>query len=347
MQRIENTIIFKITKDNATTFFEQKLINIPANYTKNYSFTKPGLGYYRFVISTELIERAPNEYIEKALKDINIKPESCYINIVGHGQPFINTQTFDQYLMTISSYLAKKMEIIFWASFANWKKNIGLEPETFTIKTTCVMKMDESSGKEKVEDAIAELVSIEWKLPQNNVFCDMAIQSAYYHGASAIAAANEYFIGKEKLDFYKIDEPEMCTGWKQFSELEKEEEQLNVIYMLYDENKGHIYVGRADKLKVRLFQHRDRMNCPSDPIPEFTHYRYTRLEDKYYKYSYLIEDAAIHDIAWIYPMPRSEHFHRSLQEEIMLGNIKVPECGIQMVNRVECQPQIIKGDIFS
>ena len=108
--------------------------------------------------------------------------------------------------------------------------------------------------------------------------------------------------------------------------------------MLYDENKGHIYTGRADELVTRLRSHQ---NNPNDPIPGFTHYRFSKLQDNYYKYSYLIEDAAIHDMAWIFSMARSSHFHNSLEEEIKEGNIRGDMNNIQMVNSAECQPQII------
>ncbi len=347
MNTINNTIVFSITKQNATTFFDHKEVNIPSKYTKDYSCIKPGLGLYKFIVNEELISSAPNKYIRKALCDIKDNPKSNYININGHGLPYVETNTYDQYLMTFSPYLEKKMEIVLWASYANWKNDLGIEPEKLTIKTTCVCEADNTTGKEKCIDAVAELTKIEWKIPSDNKFCDMAIQSAYYFGANSIAAAEEYFLGRDNLDFYKISEPENCIGWKRFSELESEAEKLNVIYMLYDENRGHIYVGRADKFKQRLMQHRDKVNCPNDPIPEFTHYRYTQLEDQYYKYSYLIEDAAIHDIAWIFPMSNSNHFHNSLQEEINFGNINVPTGGIKMVNRVECQPQIINTDIFN
>ena len=329
-------LIFSINNNNATTLFSHKEISIPTKYTGDYSISKPGLGYYKFSVDNELIELAPNEYIKRALQDINSMPELSVIRIEGHGNPFVKTGEYDQYLFKISEYLEKKMEIIFWISYANWKQNMGIEAESFEIETTCVYAMDGS--KIKVIDATALMIGIDWRYPTDDPFCNMAIKSAYYCGANMIAAAGQYMIGEESLDFYQINEPATCTSWKSLSELEDEEEQENVIYMLYDENRMHLYVGRADRLKERLLQHREKVD---DPIPEFTHYRFSKLQDIYYKYSYLIEDAAIHDIGWIFKMSKSSHFHCSLQEEIEKKRIKGDLSKIKVVNRVECQPQII------
>ena len=61
----------------------------------------------------------------------------------------------------------------------------------------------------------------------------------------------------------------------------------NVIYMLYDENSQSFYVGKADDLKTRLVQHQKKN---TDPIKNFTHFRYTLLNEEYAQYIYYIEN---------------------------------------------------------
>lgn len=77
---------------------------------------------------------------------------------------------------------------------------------------------------------------------------------------------------------------------------------------------------------------------PNDSIPNFTHYRYTVISYEYYEFLYLIENAAIHDIAWILNMPDAKRCTPSLSEKIKKtidSNIKLEDC--TMVNNLEYQ----------
>lgn len=132
--------------------------------------------------------------------------------------------------------------------------------------------------------------------------------------------------GGEIKDFY--DRRKM-SGWKKREKLEKDKsiEDKAGIYMLYDEVRNELYVGKAISLKSRIEQHG---NNPDDPAYHFTHYRYSVIAGEYYEFLYLIENAAIHDIAWILDMPAAETYTPSLSKKFDLRGCKV-------VNRVEHQ----------
>lgn len=133
--------------------------------------------------------------------------------------------------------------------------------------------------------------------------------------------------GKEIKDFY--DRTQM-SAWKQLKQLEKDKNMVDKagVYMLYDIKKNTFYVGKTKNLWSRISQHRSKSD---DPISEFTHYRYSVISGEYYEFLYLIENAAIHDIAWIIDMPAAKKYTPSLSKKIT----NINDC--KMVNTSEHQ----------
>ena len=142
---------------------------------------------------------------------------------------------------------------------------------------------------------------------------------------------NQYSVENEKSvkDFY--DRSQM-SPWKERNKLEKESEIASRagVYMLYDENANSFYVGKAIQLKERMIQHTKN---PNDPIPNFTHYRYSVISPEYYEFLYLIENAAIHDFAWLLDMPAAKKYTPSLVKKLKI--VDLSSC--HMVNTAEHQ----------
>lgn len=113
---------------------------------------------------------------------------------------------------------------------------------------------------------------------------------------------------KEVRDFY---DARAISGWKEREKLMEDQDSLAKagIYMLYDAKRNLFYVGKSKNLQERLRQH---MAAENDPIRGFTHYRYSLISTEYYDFLYLIENAAIHDVAWILNMENSKLYKSPL-----------------------------------
>jgi len=130
-------------------------------------------------------------------------------------------------------------------------------------------------------------------------------------------------------DFY--DRSRM-SSWKERDQLDKESGIANRagVYMLYDKNANTFYVGKGNNIKERIIQHTKN---PNDPIPNFTHYRYSVVLPEYFEFLYLIENAAIHDFAWVLDMPTAREYTPSLVKVVKTANLS----SCRMVNDVEHQ----------
>ena len=123
---------------------------------------------------------------------------------------------------------------------------------------------------------------------------------------------------------------------------EKGEESLEGkagIYMLYDINSNKFYVGKAKNLRERIIQHAKNI-VGNDPIPDFTHYRYSLINMEYYELLYLIENAAIHDCAMILNMPKASKFNKPLIHVAKKASLSLENC--EMVNTHERQRKLEK-----
>ena len=131
-------------------------------------------------------------------------------------------------------------------------------------------------------------------------------------------------------DFY---DPRYVSKWKEVKYLGKETaiNDKPGVYMLYDENNNTFYLGKAIKLKERLIQHQKS----DTPIPSFTHYRYSVVSGEYYEFLFLIENAAIHDSAWILNMPKATKYTPALAEKCTSMGKNLNDC--RMMNSHEHQ----------
>lgn len=164
--------------------------------------------------------------------------------------------------------------------------------------------------------------------PKDNPYFTYARNAASSISVEAIGL--EQYSGeksKKIKDFY--DHTQM-SGWKELKQLDKDKSIVDKagVYMLYDINKNTFYVGKAKNLGTRILQHKSN---PNDPIPDFTHYRYSVISGEYYEFLYLIENAAIHDIAWIIDMPAAKKYTPSLSKK----STNINDC--KMVNTSEHQ----------
>ena len=137
----------------------------------------------------------------------------------------------------------------------------------------------------------------------------------------------------KKINYYQ---GEKATEWKTFEVLKKMKEEnveiKNVVYMLFDCKHNYFYVGKADKMVKRLFEHRAN---PNDEMRDFTHFRYTPIADEHATDIYLIENSAIHDCAAIFNMPSGNHYRNiDMETHIFSGSIN---SNIIMTNDVEKQ----------
>ena len=163
--------------------------------------------------------------------------------------------------------------------------------------------------------------------PQNNPYFCYARNAISTLSVEAIGL-NQYAIDKDKKirDFY--DRRQM-SKWRDRSNLKKDNalDGKPGVYMLFNKDKGHIYIGKAKNLLNRIKQHSED---PKDPINDYTHYRYSVISEEYSELLYLIENAAIHDVAWIIDMPTAKVYTPSLSKKFSLTNCK-------LINNVEHQ----------
>lgn len=189
------------------------------------------------------------------------------------------------------------------------------------------------------ENRKAILVAINLYKDDDNPFIEYARNSMIHSSFNAVVGENVFDSVKSRRSAEKIDNFYQYYSVKEWQPVEKLDSILvgdciNAIYMLYDENSQSFYVGKADDLKTRLVQHQTKTN---DPIKNFTHFRYSLLNEEYAQYIYYIENAAIHDCAAILNMQNRKLLKSSLNENIQKGNLKGDMNQITMVNTAEYQ----------
>lgn len=130
----------------------------------------------------------------------------------------------------------------------------------------------------------------------------------------------------ERRNFY---EQGKISVWKSVNKIDQEQELLGLpgIYMLFNSDNQYFYVGKSQNLLQRIKQHLDNQ---ADPCYGSTHYRYSVIQSEYYEMLDLIENAAIHDIAWIMDMPKAKTYKPGLST---IANIE--KC--KMINKIERQ----------
>ncbi len=220
----------------------------------------------------------------------------------------------------ISKYVLKAIKKIFISTLVYESEGVEI-PESESI----VFEFDSDKKVVEIED-------INIHEPADNPFFKYARNAVDSLSVEAIGI-KQYAVEGEKIikDFY--DRTQM-SQWKERKKLEKESEIAGRagVYMLYDEVNNTFYVGKAISLKDRIIQHANNVNG-NDPIPDFTHYRYSVISPEYYEFLYLIENAAIHDFAWLLDMPSAQKYTPSLAK--ITGTANLSKC--RMVNTAEHQ----------
>jgi hypothetical protein len=313
---------FKIEYDmgdrGLTTLFKHQYFTIDAKERKNwdYEHLNDYMGEYKIYISSNVENKfEKNESIGSALKDLS-KSESKLEISNNKSERYAGKK---QYIRCrISKYLSEILKKIFVSTLVYEKEKIEI-PESEKI----IFEFD-------TRKKMVEIVDIKVYEPIDNPYYKYARNAVGSLSVEAIGI-NQYSVESEKgiKDFY--DRTRM-SAWKERKNLEKESEIASKagVYMLYDEKNNSFYVGKAIQLKERMIQHTKK---PDDPIPNFTHYRYSVISPEYREFLYLIENAAIHDCAWLFDMPAAQKYTPSLVKKVKTANLSL--CHI--VNVVEHQ----------
>lgn len=172
-------------------------------------------------------------------------------------------------------------------------------------------------------------------------YFEYARNAVYTLSVEAIGIGEYEMTGDKVKDFYSWNN---ISGWKKREEIMKSNGEQSLdkkagIYMLYNAESNEFYVGKAKNLRERIIQHAKNASG-NDPIPDFTHYRYSLINMEYYEFLYLIENAAIHDCAMILDMPKASKLRKPLVKILNKNSQSLDECKI--VNTHERQRKIEK-----
>lgn len=276
-------------KKGNPTFFQYYYFKIPAEISKNLpldEFTEIPLVVK--VAADLYIKYQDNAPITALLKEIN---QNNYQISIKH--PKDPTGNYFRFYMPFG--LVSIFKRIFFSSLVYYGNCPQEESVDFDIdlSVNCVHLSDMSIYE-----------------PQNN---------QYYSYLRTVVENNEcvltptYTSSKKEEKIRNYYDDKYMSKWKPRSRLSSEIkiDSLPGIYMLYNSNSKELYVGKAKYLKKRIEQHG---LDPKDPMSHYTHYRYTVIHKEYYDHLYLIENTAIHDLAWIIEMPKSTRYIGSLQK---------------------------------
>lgn len=314
--------IFHVTyslKSGLSTFFAHRQFTIPTKIHQNWNYKNiPAEGLkvpFQFKIAQSVLDYyEQNDPTVHQLLEEMLEQESQIV--IQNNTGAIYGENKQNIYCKLPYALLRYFKKLFISTLVYDAKDIPI-PETESV----TFQFDTSSSPYTVS-----IVELKLYKPLDNPYYDYAKNCAASLSVEAIELSKYAPDEKEVKNFYpKIE----MSSWKKEAELRHEEliKDKPGIYMLYDENKNHFYVGKAIKLKDRMEQHRKTAN---DPIPAFTHYRYSIISGEYYEFLYLIENAAIHDCAWLLDMPKATSLKPPLAN---MSNLN--EC--KMVNTAERQ----------
>ncbi len=305
------------------TLFQYQYFTIGAKSRKSWDYEHLDeylLEYTLGIAATVLTEYAANPVVSSLLKELD-EVESKFVVSRNDAARYTGKK---QYIKCrIPVFVLQRMKKLFVSTLVH--DAAGLE-----LPEQAAESMEFLFDTDKKTVTVTKLKLYE---PENDPYFQFARNAAASLSVEAIGL-DQYTIGNSDgkvKDFY--DHVQM-SGWKAKRELEKETaiEDKPGIYMLYDANANTFYVGKAIRLKSRIKQHADDPNG-NDPIPNFTHYRYSVISGEYYEFLYLIENAAIHDAAWLLEMPAAKRFKPALVK--LPAGADLNTC--KMVNNVEHQ----------
>lgn len=333
MERAEMQI--PVTSKNINTLFNEswRYFTIPAKYRKDW-VDDEGCGQYAFVGISSVVKKRYENYSDissilsnmgEALADETMTITPNEGTLKGHLTDGQFVTSYSHYRCQLSVRLLQAFKCLFISTFVYSSSAKAIPVENFTESFTLLFNYKEQT---------VSLQNLCLYTPEDPylLFARKAARHTSFNTAFSLNVPDD-----EKVrDFYSDSK-----GWHPLAELETMQEVYDVIYMLYDENSQAFYVGRADKLKERLMQHRDGF-YPNEPIQNFTHFRYSVISQEYSEYSYLIENSAIHDSAWLLHMPKAKQYKPSLQTQIAKKIVIGDMNQIKLVNQVEHQTRLRK-----
>lgn len=318
-------IKFEMNEKGITTFFKHKLFTVPKEVHQYWNYkkiTEKGLNVdFKFGISEKVIKYYENRDpdVFAILKEMQDQKSSFTIK----NNKGIRYDGNNQY---IKCAIPEMLLIYFKKLFVS---TIVFQAEKCTIPANEIVEFEFDT-----EALTVNVSSLFLYQPQDNPYYKYAKNSVASLSAEAIGL-EQYSIDNTKTvkDFYNLKQ---MSKWKEIIELEKEKfiDDKSGVYMLYDEKSNTFYIGKAIKLKKGILKHQKNISS-NEPIPYFTHYRYSVISGEYFQFLYLIENAAIHDCAWILDMPKAQKFTPSLVKKIEDSGKSLNEC--KMVNTHEHQ----------
>lgn len=276
-------------KHKTPTLFKYRYLVLDKHNKTQIDFSKIDtyLGEYTIEISNDVIEKYSNtEY-----KDILVEYQSGK-----HTLNLLNPKYKD------GKYLRCLLENETTSLF----KKLFLSTLVYDNESLKCPKEEFIEISFDVDKKIATIFNLELYIPENNPYYNYAQKAAVHTSVESIGLCN--YINKEVKDFYKTSN---IGEWKRAELLKKEKSITDAsgIYMLYDDKTNQLYIGKAIRIKERIIQHQ---KSDVDCMRNFTHYRYSVVADEYFEFLYLIENAAIHDIAQILEMPQAKTYKKPL-----------------------------------
>lgn len=315
-------VIYNMKERGLSTLFRHKIFTIDAKERAHwdYSNLQQYLGDYELSVSDNVfVKYMKNKEIEVILREM--MADKCHFKVDNNKS---------------DRYSGKKQYIrcIIPVYILGFFKKLFVSTIVFDVENMTIPKSESITFEFDTNNKIVTINDLDLYMPNNNPYYIYARNAASSLSVEAIGL-EKYCIqnSKEVKDFYNFNQ---MTKWKNVKQLKNEKgiEDKPGIYMLYDKKSNTFYVGKAISLKNRMLQHMNNI-AGNDQISGFTHYRYSVISGEYYEFLYLIENAAIHDAAWILNMPKATKFTPSLAEECTKERISLNDC--KMVNIQEHQ----------
>lgn len=315
-------IEFKV--QHGKNFIDWYRLNVPAKCRREWS-DDDAIGTYKISVDIPGIMQKHSELSEqtkKILESINAHNNNIEIQAndgTMYGQMIDDANLvikYNNYRAVLDRYMWRKLQVLFLSTFVLEKGT----NEGFRVSFDGVNKT-------------AQIIDISVDEHSDNEFYTAMREGARLTSLSKYTYNNSQ---NGRQNFYK--DGDGCSEWKTVKELDelqgKNVTVNNVIYMLYDDNNKYFYVGKADDLTERLQEHRKDEN---DIMRNFTHFRYSEVSDAHVNDIYLIENAAIHDLAAIFNMPKGVNYKGIDWETCVMGWIPGSPNVYTLQNSVEKQ----------
>lgn len=309
---------YKMDGKSCTTLFNHRYFNFPLKeYNELGRNKKHCLGSYTLFVAKDVKEKyAEDGFISEILNMI----DNDKVQIKIFTSPYKKEGKKGEVVRCAIDYIfLQQIKKLFVSTLAymHAEKNIPeMESLEFTFDYSCK------------EAKIVTLSSLNLYTPLDNPFFEYARKCASFLPFKYISSdKRKTQDGSERNDFYK---PELLSPWKTADNIDKDKSYLldiPGIYMLYNSNNNNFYIGKSKKIWQRINEHYKDKN---DPSYGFTHYRYSIIQSEYFDVLDLIENAAIHDVAWILNMPESKRYKKALSTFADINNCI-------MTNKIERQ----------